>query len=563
MSGYSHSLWCTLALLALAACGKAPIQSALPAASTSAPPEQLARIVERYWDERISQDNAISPQLLADSLNIERRYLAEVVALPAEHLDANSRLTYQIFKKQRELAIEGFTFPAELLPMNPFFGMSQQFAAAAAAMEQRPLASVADCESWLRRTDEYVRWTQQAIINMRDGVRRGYTSPRALIERMLPILERLGADDPANVFYTPLRTMQESMGDAERTRLSKLISSSISQKVLPANRALHDFLQHEYLPRTRAGIALSGLPLGSQWYEYRIRRATGSVLSADEIHRLGIAEVERIVARRQPTENAPPAAAPLAAADLLNAYQDLKLQVRAAIPKLFSDIPSADFDIRAADWFTEPAIQLSYQRPGMAGFPPAVLWVHSAKPALRSVSIAGFLQQAEPGHHFQIALQQQRSDLPRFRRFGTEAAFIEGWGLYAALLGEELGVYSDDAAKQDASALEMRCAVALVVDTGIHAKGWTRTQAFDYLHAHLAIDEGDGQSLVDWYAANPADALACKMGELKIRAIRTRAQQLLGSRFDVRNFHSEILKDGAMPVDILEAKMKLWTDARP
>jgi uncharacterized protein (DUF885 family) len=563
MSRFSHSLWCGLAILTLAACGKAPVHGPAPPAKTSAPPDQLGRIVERYWDDRMSQGSAISPQLLADSLSIERRYLAEILAVPAERLDANSRLTYEIFKKQRELAIEGFTFPAELLPMNPFGGMPQHFAALAAATEQRPLASVADCESWLRRTDEYVRWTQQAIVNMREGTRRGYTSPRALIERMLPILERLGTDESANVFYVPLRTMQPSIADPERTRLSKMISSAVSQQLLPANRVLHDFLLNEYLPRARAGIAISELPLGPQWYDYRIKRATGTGLSADEIHRLGIAEVERIAARRQAPESAPAGAAAPAAGDLLNAYQELKLQVRAATPKLFSEIPSADFTIRAADGLSEPATQLSYQRPGPAGFPPAVLWVNSGRSAVRIVSIAGYLQQGEPGHLFQIALQQQRIDLPRFQRFGAEAAFIEGWGLYAALLGEELGVYSDDAARLDASAAEMRCAVALVVDTGIHAKGWTRARAFDYLHAHLAIDGDDGQALVDWFAANPADALACKMGELKIRAIRTRAQQSLGARFDVRDFHSEILKDGAMPMDILEAKMKLWMDARP
>ncbi len=191
--------------------------------------------------------------------------------------------------------------------------------------------------------------------------------------------------------------------------------------------------------------------------------------------------------------------------------------------------------------------------------PPAVLYVNIAA-AARAVSISSFLTQAVPGRYYQIAIQQERVELPRFRRFGTEAAFTDGWGLYAALQGEQLGLYSDEAEKLDAAEAEMRCAVALVVDTGLHAKGWTRTQALDYLHAHLAVDDVDAQALIDWYVANPADALACKMGEMRFQALRARAQQQLAGRFDVRGFHTEILKDGAMPLDILEAKMNVWMD---
>lgn len=177
-----------------------------------------------------------------------------------------------------------------------------------------------------------------------------------------------------------------------------------------------------------------------------------------------------------------------------------------------------------------------------------------------TLSIAAFLQRVLPGEHFQIALQQRRTDLPRFRRFGSDVAFTRGWGLYAASLGDTLGLYTDESAKLDAAAAQMRCAVALVVDTGLHTKDWTRSRALDYLRAHLGIDELDAQSLIDSYAASPADALAC-VGEMKFRALRARAQQRLGGRFDLREFHSAILQGGAMPLDILEAKMQGWMDA--
>jgi len=554
MTGFSPLGWCGLALLALAGCGAPATPVPAPAAKPPAPIDQLNRIVEAYWDEHKPTEHAISPQFLADSLSIERRYLTQLTGVPRDQLDASSRLTYDIFGRRLEIAVEGFTFPDELLPIDPFDGMPQQLAARSEQLAHDAAAAPAAYDEWLRGIDDYVRWTQQAIANMRQGIRRGYTSPRTVVERMLPILERLGVDDSANPFYAPLRSMPDSIKAAERARLTKDLTSAIADKLLPANRALHDFLQKEYLPRARAGLALSGLPLGSQWYAYRIKRTIGTPLSADDINRIGVAEVERL--------GSPPAheATPAPANGLVNAYRHLEVPVQAALPALFSELPKSSFEIRGAEWLPQPATALYYEPGGPNGVPPAIVYVIAGKGA-RPLSIAGFLQAGLPGRHLQIALQQERADLPRFRRFGAEAAFTDGWGLYAVSLGEALGLYPDESSKSDAAAAEMRCAVALVVDTGLHAKGWTRGQAFDYLRTHLGVDDPDAQSLIDWYATNPAEAMACMMGGIKFRALRAHAQQLLGGRFDLREFHHEILKDGAMPLDILEAKMKAWMDA--
>jgi uncharacterized protein (DUF885 family) len=565
MTRFSHRLICGLALTALGGCGAPSTPPAAPSAKTAAAPERLGRIVERYWDERLAPQNGISPQYLADSLSIERRYLAEVLNVPRDGLDGNSRLTYDIFVRQRQLAIEGFTFPSELLPIDPFDGRVARFAAMAADTGQRPLAAPADYDNWLRSIDDYTGWTQQAIVNMRDGIRRGYTSPRALVERMLPVLERLATDESANVYYMPLRSMPASIQEPERSRLTKALSAAVSEKLLPANRALRDFLQREYLPRARASLALSEMPLGAPWYGYLVKRATGAALSPDDIHRTGIAEVERIAAHTQPPRDAPPAQAapppaPLAADELLSAYRELEVRVLAALPTLFAQVPQADLDILASQRLLQPAEPLSYQRPGPTGIPPAALDVAIGAAAPRALSTAAFLQYAWPGEHYQVSLQIARADLPRFRRFGDEPAFVDGWSMYAASLGDELGVYADEAAKSGAVVAEMRCAVGAVIDTGIQAKGWTRAKALDYLHAHVGIDDLDAAALIDWYVANPADALACMIGELKIKSLRAHAQQLLAGRFDVREFHTEILHDGAMPLDILEAKVKTWTE---
>ena len=552
MTGFSSKVGCGIALFTLAGCGAPSAPTSASAAKAPPPAGQLNRIVERYWDERLPTEEVISPQLLADSLSIERRYLEELLGVPRDTLDVPTRLTYDIFRRRRETGIEAFTYPEELLPVNPFGGMTQQIAALATALAQHPAANGIEYENWLKRIDDYVRWTQQATVNMRAGMRRGYTSPRSVIERMLPILERLGVDDSANVFYAPLRSMPEGIKDPERARLTRDLTHATAEKLLPAVRALHDFLQKEYLPRARTGIALSDLPLGREWYAFLVKKATSTAISPDEISRIGAAEVERLgtIAPREP--------APTAAIGLVNAYKELEVQVQTALPMVFAEIPKSDLEIRGAEWLPRPAASLYYARGGPAGV--GTLFVNTGRGAKTTLSIAGFLQQGLPGEHFQIALQQERADLPRFRRFGSEAAFTEGWGLYAASLGEALGLNGDESVKLDSAAGEMRCAVGLVVDPGLHAKGWTRGQAFDYLRAHLGVDDLDAQSLIDGYAASPAEALAC-VGAMKFRALRAQAQQRLGGRFDLREFHSELLQGGAMPLDILEAKMKGWMDA--
>jgi len=559
MTRFSHAFAIGLAFWGLAGCGAPPAPAASQAANLGAPHEHLGRIVDRFWDERVSRVNALEPQLLADSLALERRFLAEILAVPRDPLDAESKLTYDIFRRQREQDIEAFTYPAELLPINPFDGPPLELAWAAADMGQYPLKTAQDYVNWLPRIDESVRWMRQAIANMREGMRRGYTCPRLLVERALPLLQVLGEDTSGNVFYVPLRTLPETIKDPERTRLSSTLSSAVKDKLLPGIRELHDFLQRDYLPRARQSVALSALPLGSSWYASLVRRATDTSLTPNEIHAMGTAEVERLRARLQSFPPPPPIAG---SADLLTAYRDLKVQTLAAVPALFSALPQADFEIRAANPVGGAGTALKYL-PAAHGATPAILYVNAATGARPAgAEIAEFLRETLPGRHLQNALQQERADLPKFRRFGVAPAFVDGWALYAASLGEELGLYRDDEAKRGAATAQLKCAAALVVDTGLHAKGWTHAQAVEYLRAQLALDEAGAALLTDRFVAQPGDGLACKMGELKFQALRIRAQQVLGPKFDYREFHSEVLKDGAMPLDILEAKLRVWMEAR-
>ena len=581
-----------LTATALVACGAKP-PSAPPPRTAPPAPAQLGLLVERYWAEAAALTpwyawggadmpfgetpaENIAPQTLADSLAIERRYLAAISTVPRSSLDTQSKLTYDIFARERSLAIEGFTYPLELMPINPFEGMPQAFALSAPGAQRLAISSAEEYEHWRSRALRFVEWTNQAIVNMRAGQRRGYTVPRILIEEALPQLAALGEDTPTNMFYDAQRSGSGGTAAAEEARLTAAVRAVLKENILPSYRALHDFLQREYLPRTRTSVAWSVLPLGNAWYTYMLRRTTGSAATPAELHALGVAEVERLQQRVRSllSEASFPGDAQAFyermrgdprfshkdTAELLGAYQSLKAEVADAVPSSFMAFPRAEFGIRSVEAYREafaPAVSYLPRPPN--GMAPAVLYVNTAaRPAL--VLPSQYLREAVPGHHYEIELQRERADLPRFRRFGGAPAFVEGWGLYAAALGEELKVYRDPEAKFGSLLGQLECALGLVLDTGLHAQAWTRQQALDYLHAHMPIDDAAAVKTVDRIIALPGKAVACTVGFLKIQGLRTRAQQMLGAGFDVRAFHAEIIKDGAMPLDVLEAKMNAWLE---
>jgi uncharacterized protein (DUF885 family) len=577
---------------ALLACGAASPPPPPKSASSGVPGDRLTHLVEQYWGDYQSLNPPrlphgpqmryepaagwdISEQFLADSLALERRYLEAVLALPRPSLAGEPQLTYDLFRRQRESAIESFTYPRELLPVNPFRSMPLQFAETGAGVDPYAILSAKDYDNWQARADDYARWTLEAIANMREGMRRGYTLPRILAAETLPVLAALGADTPANVFYQALHSIPGTLADSERKRLSDGITAGVRDKILPAYRMLHDFLRDEYLPHARQSIGLSALPLGQSWYAFLIKQETDSRSTPAEIHGQGLAEAERLRARLQTmlagagfAGNAQaffeamlrdPRLTSKTPDEVLNYYDQLKVEVAAAMPTLFAHPPQADFAIRRLDAFREAtAPALSYQAPNRNA--AAVLYVNfagaGAQPMMPQAAL--FLREALPGHHYQLAIQEERSDLPSFRRFGGEPAFVEGWGLYAESLGEELGLYHDTEAKFAALASQLQCAAGLVIDTGLHSLGWTREQALDYLRAQVPMDEAAARNAVDRSLALPGEALACGAGLHRIQSLRARTEQVLGTRFDVRAFHSELLDDGAMPLDMLEAKVNVW-----
>jgi uncharacterized protein (DUF885 family) len=588
MTGFLR-LAMALAAFALSGCGAAPAPpSTPPTGPTAAPGDRLTNLVERYWDDSLRLNPQylpegpdvrfdpgagadISAQFLADSLALEKRYLETARALPREQLTRAEQLTYDIFVRQRELAVESFTYPSELLPVNPFRSMPQRFARAATSAGAAAAADAAEHERWQAASERFVRWTAQAITNMREGMRRGYSMPRGLVIETLPMLAALGADTPTNPFYEPLGTQ----AGAGQQRFAQSMAARIREKILPAYRELHAFLRDEYLPRTRSNGGLSVLPLGAAWYAFLIKRETGSHLKAAELHALGLAETERLHGRMQALlgeagfaghaqsffeamEQGPHTVS--TPDELMHFYEQLKAETTAAISTMFEQTPQADFNARPVEAFlAATAAPLSYRRAANSTV-PAILYINMAGLPTHPLvpAPAMFLREALPGHHFQIATQESRADLPRFRRFGGDPGFVEGWGAYAASLGEELGLYRDAESKFSAVAAQLSCAAGLVVDTGLNALGWSTDQALEFLRSQVPTDETTARNMVDRELALPGEALACALGARTFQNLRARAQQTLGGRFDLRAYHAEILGGGAMPLDILESTVDFW-----
>jgi uncharacterized protein (DUF885 family) len=584
------------AALTLTACGTAPPPPAPPAASEPAPADQLKLLLDHYGDDyrtlnprpmpqgaAIRFDSGagvdISARFLADSLALERRYLDAVTALPRGRLPADQQLTYDLFKREREVAVESFTYPAELAPVNPFRSVPLEFARTGAGTGPYAILGAKDFDNWQLRADDYVRWTGEAIANLRDGLRRGYAEPRILVEEMLPVLGALAEDTPSNVFYAPLRSLPGTLAEPERKRLSEAVSAGVKDKILPAYRTLRNFLRDEYLPRARQSVGLSVLPLGESWYAFLIRRETGSRLKPSELHAIGVAETDRLRGRMQSllaeagfagtaqafyeAMHRAPRTAFKTPEELQNFYDQLKGEAATAIPALFEGLPQGDFAIRPLERYREansPA--LVYQRAGNRGS-AAILYVNTAgldaEPIVPTIPM--FLREAIPGYHLQISIQEERADLPRFRRQGGDPGFVEGWGIYAESLGDQLGLYRDTESKFAALTDQMECSAGMVVDTGIHAIGWTRDQALTYARAELPLDEAGLKVAVDRIIALPGEALACALGGRTFQGLREHAEQSLGARFDLRAFHSELLNEGAMPLDILEARVNRWTSS--
>jgi uncharacterized protein (DUF885 family) len=589
--------------IALAACGGAPqtADSAATAASTATvnSQQQLEEIYAQYWQAALERNplratfigdpryndrlpNTLSPAYRDASKAFAALWLERARAIDPEALAPRARVSYDVFVGNLEDELAGYAFRDDLMPLNQFRNMASTFAMLGAGTGAQPFRSVSDYDNWLARAGQIPALFDQAIANMRDGVAQGLTQPRVLIEKAIPQFDALIADDPEKtIFWKPIENLPADFAEADRTRLREAYRALIADTLMPAYRKLRAYAADEYLPATRDTVGIGALPNGEAWYAYLARQSTTTDLSPEQIHRIGLDEVARIhdEMRKVMTQTgftdelkdyfthlkADPANYFGSEQDMLDAYRGFRATIEPLLPALFDVRPKADFEIRPVEAFrAASAAGGSYQRPAQDGSRPGIFYANTfdlkARPRYALESL--FLHEAEPGHHFQIALQQELTELPAFRRFGGETAFAEGWGLYAESLGKELGVYTDPVMYFGALDAELWRAIRLVVDTGIHAKGWSRQQVLDYMYANSPVEATRAIAEAERFMAIPGQALAYKIGQIRIRALRTKAEAALGEHFDVRAFHREVLNDGTVPMKVLEAKIDRWIAAQ-
>ncbi len=567
-----------------------------PAPQISAESRKLTDIFETYFERYLElfpllatwigdhrYDDRFTVTIGADH-RAERRKLYQntldrLLEIKTDELTANERLHHQVLVRALQRRQEAARFRGYLLPVRQLGSLAVEFPLLGSGGGSHPFKTVADYDNFLKRIDGFERWIETAISNMREGVKSGVVQPRAVMERTLPQLEAIAVSDvKASLFYQPILRLPGGFNDADRTRLSRAYSDAIEGKILPAYRRLIAFIRDEYLAKTRATTAWSDLPDGSAWYNYLVSNRTSTDLKPEEIFQLGMDDIARIKGEmerlraesgfagtlnefaRHLSKTAPRLYSSRGA--LIKGYESILQTVTPNLSKLFGRIPAAPFEIRTIEDFRERSAPSQYWSAAPDGSRPGIFYVNAAgiETNPRRASEPLFLHEALPGHHFQISLQQEQKNLPSFQRFGRYTAFIEGWALYAESLGAELGVYTTVEQKFSRLNSELFRAARLVIDVGLHRKGWSRERAMQFMMETTRAGAAGAALEIDRYIANPAQALAYKIGQLKIAALRSRAEKKLGAKFDIRAFHDELLKDGALPLDILEAKMDAWIE---
>lgn len=543
------------------------------------PLQATARGVHRY-DHLYPND--IEPDYRAREQGMHRRWLARARSIDPAALGERDRVSLALFVWDRRMDIEGLSHPGHLMPVNQFYSRPNGFAQLGSGTGVQPFATVTDYENFLSRMDGFVAWMDQAIANMRDGMEQRVVLPDVLVEQTIPQLEAQVVERAEDsLFYRPVEQMPAAIPAAQRTRLAAAYRAAIMEKLVPAYGGMAAFMREEYLPAARHTDGLGALPGGVAWYDYLVRRNTTTILSAPEIHATGLAEVERIhgqmreVMREVGFEGDLDAFFEFMNEDerfyfedreqLLAGYRALRAPVHAATRRLFHRFPDADYEIRPVEPFRErSASGGQYRSPDPAGTRPGVFFVNtydlSARPAWAMESL--FLHEAVPGHHFQNSLTIETDGLPEYRRWASYTAYGEGWGLYAETLGPELGMYTDPYQRFGALSAELWRAIRLVVDTGLHYYGWSREQVLDYMYANAAIQPARAVSETERFMAIPGQALAYKVGQIRISTLRAEAEAALGEDFDIRDFHAVVLDEGEMPLAILADRVQAWIDAQ-
>ena len=570
-----------------------PRQSPTPASASAV---LLANLFNNYWDDRArlfpllataQGDNRYNDRLPNDQTrafrqqqaHLYRRYLNDLLNIDRARLSADDKLSYDVFQYEMRTRLEGLRLNTWMMPFAQIYSLPTTLGQLGTGTGAQPFRTVRDYDNWLARVGRFPAWADSAIANFRQGARAAVVLPRVLVLKMVPQLQaQTTAEATRSLFYGPIARLPASFSEADRARLTAAYQAAIATDLVPTYRKLADFLQTEYLPQARSSTGLADVPGGAEMYRYEARLMTTTTRDPEAIYQTGLAEVKRIRTEMEAVKKQVGYKASLSSffnslsnnprfmpyqspEDVLRAFRGIQARIAPNLGRLFGRVPKSPFEIRQTEAFRAASASAEYNRGTPDGTRPGIFYVpivDATKFNVTSGMESLFLHEAIPGHHYQLSLQQENTSLPKFRRFGSYPAFSEGWALYCESLGRELGLYADPYQRLGALGDEMHRALRLVVDVGLHLKGMSHDQAIDYLMANEPIDEPAATAEVERYLAMPGQALAYKVGALKLRELRTRYEKQLSKRFNVKAFHDELLAGGSMPLAILERHMDAW-----
>jgi len=538
--------------------------------------EQYPEAATLYGDNRFNDRlTDFSPEAIGRRKAHERAMLDRVQKIDRSRLQGQDVISYDLFLLDKKSNVEGERFPAELMPIDQMNGVQLSFGQ---LVTNTPFRSAKDYDDYLARLAAFSRQIDQLIALMKRGIETRWVQPAVPLRSLASQIEGQIADDPAqSPLFQPFTAFPQAVPLSDRSRLAEAGKKGIAGSFTLAMKKLGAFIKETYLPAARQDIGASALPDGEAFYQYSIRRQTTTDLTAKQIHELGLKEVARI--RREMEEvirktgfkgsfaefltllRTDPRFYYTNAEDLVAGYAHIAKLADGELPKFFAELPRTPYGVRVIPDYEGPAQTTAYYQPGAAdgsraGYFMINTYKLDTRPKYEMEALT--LHESVPGHHLQIARAQELKGLPDFRRNAGYTAYVEGWGLYAESLGTEMGFYTDPYSKFGQLTYEMWRACRLVVDTGMHALGWSRQRAIDFMKENTAKTENDIIVEIDRYIVWPAQALAYKLGELKIKELRAKAAKELGARFDVRKFHNAVLDDGPLPLDLLERRMNEW-----
>jgi len=504
----------------------------------------------------------------------ERAFLRRLRAIDSAQLTADDQLNYDLFRRELENSIDAHQYKSYLMPISQRGGVQSLESTA----ETVRLANVGDYEDWLARMAGVDNMIDQTMALQEEGRKTGYMPPKVLMERIPDQIGSQLVEDPElSPFFIAFAEMPGAISESDQERLRQTAKDIIDQSIVPAYRRFSRYFNNTYLPASRDSIGASSLPNGDKFYEYRTRTFTTTQMTPDEIHRLGLNEVKRIRSEMQLIIDelefdgdfadflhflrTDPQFYYETAEELFEGYLAVSKRIDPLLIKLFGKLPRMPYGLRPIpDNIAPDTTTAYYNQPAADGSRPGYYYVNLYRPEVRPKYEMEVLSvhEAVPGHHLQIALQMELEDIPEFRKYIDFTAFTEGWGLYSESLGYEMGLYKDPYSRFGALTYDMWRAVRLVVDTGMHYRGWTRQQSIDFFMDNAAKTETDIVNEIDRYISWPGQALAYKIGQLKMLELRRKCERTLGDEFDIKAFHDEMLGGGALPMEILETRMNRW-----